>query len=162
MLVEQDARGCTANYAWYQDYLIWMRLYMVFTRARMFYLHMQEQGFAIMGRKERKAYLQAARWEGVGDAAASCRSMASAVTGSEKHGRIVTRAGAPAGHCGLQCLKVVGEEDLQLTRQEALYLQQVEHQRVYTSKLCFQPGKLIASCARAENLNKASSFESSY
>lgn len=79
---------------------------MVFTRARMSFLHMQEQGFAIMGRKERKAYLQAARWEGVGDAAASCRSMASAVTGSEKHGHIV-----------------VGEEDLQLTRQEALYLQ---------------------------------------
>ena len=110
---------------------------MVFTRARMFYLHMQEQGFAIMGRKERKAYLQAARWEGVRDAAAR-----GTATGSEKHGRIVTRAGAPAGHCGLQCLKVVGEEDLQLTRQEALYLQQVEHrQDIQVSCVStFQPG----------------------
>ena len=40
---------------------------------------MQEQGFAIMGRKERKAYLQAARWEGVGDAAASFRSSTAVV-----------------------------------------------------------------------------------
>jgi hypothetical protein len=95
---------------------------MVFTRARMLYLHMRGQGFAILGSKERRAYLQAACWERVRDAAASCRAMASAVTGSEEHGCVVTRAGAPAGHGGLQCMKVVGEEDLQLTRQEALYL----------------------------------------